>query len=195
MNYLAHAYLSFGHEGILTGNMIADHVKGQRALEAYPEEIHKGIDLHRKIDAYTDEHPATQRAKVWFREDYHLYAGPIMDTLYDHYLANDPRYFPDDRALKAFTQQTYRALQKNQAHLPLTFAGYFPHMQEHDWLYNYRNLMGMQRALNGLSRRAKYMGPAEKAYELFITNYYALNQCYFELMDDLVLFVKRELTS
>lgn len=195
MNYLAHAYLSFGREGILTGNMIADHVKGQRALDAFPDEIHQGIDLHRKIDAYTDEHPATQRAKVWFREDYHLYAGPIMDTLYDHFLANDPRYFPSDQSLKDFTQQTYQSIQKNHEHLPLTFASYFPHMQEHDWLYNYRNLMGMQRALNGLSRRAKYMGTAEKAYELFITNYYALNQCYFELMDDLVLFVKRELTT
>jgi acyl carrier protein phosphodiesterase len=195
MNYLAHAYLSFGNEALLTGNMIADHVKGQRALEAFPDEIHKGIDLHRKIDAFTDEHPATQRAKVWFREDYHLYAGPIMDTFYDHFLANDPKHFPNDQALKDFAQQTYQSLQKNNQYLPAAFVNSFPYMQEHNWLYNYRNLMGMKQALGGLSRRAKYMGTAEKAYELFITNYYALNQCYFELMDDIVLFVKRELTS
>ena len=32
MNYLAHAYLSFGDPGILTGNMISDFVKGKRNL-------------------------------------------------------------------------------------------------------------------------------------------------------------------
>lgn len=195
MNFLAHAYLSFGKEGILIGNMIADHVKGQRALEAFPDEVHRGIDLHRKIDAFTDEHPATQRAKVWFREDYHLYAGPIMDTLYDHFLANDPVHFPDEQALRNFTQQTYATLDAHHSILPLTFAEVLPYMKEHNWLFEYRNLMGMKKALNGLSRRAKYMGTAEKAYELFITNYYAINQCYFELMDDLVLFVKRELSN
>ena len=195
MNYLAHAYLSFNDPERLLGNMIADHVKGQRALEAFPTNIHKGIDLHRKIDAFTDEHPATQRAKIWFREDYHLYAGPIMDTLYDHFLANDPRYFPSDEALMKFTQTTYSQIEEQSEHFPETFAQYFPHMREHNWLYNYRNLMGMKRALGGLSRRAKYMSPPEKAYEIFITNYYALNQAYFELIDDIVLFVKREISA
>lgn len=195
MNFLAHAYLSFGNEGILIGNMIADHVKGQHALQAFPEEVRRGINLHRKIDAFTDEHPATQRAKVWFREDYHLYAGPIMDTLYDHFLANDPVHFRDEQALRHFTQQTYATLDQHHDILPLTFADVLPYMKEHNWLFEYRNLMGMKKSLNGLSRRAKYMGPAEKAYELFITNYYAINQCYFELMDDLVLFVKRELSN
>ena len=195
MNYLAHAYLSFNDPERLLGNMIADHVKGQRALEAFPTNIHKGIDLHRKIDAFTDEHPATQRAKIWFREDYHLYAGPIMDTLYDHFLANDPRYFPSDEALMKFTQTTYGQMEEQSEHFPETFAQYFPHMREHNWLYNYRNLMGMKRALGGLSRRAKYMAPPEKAYEIFITNYYALNQAYFELIDDIVLFVKREISA
>ena len=80
MNYLGHAFLSFGDGDILTGNMIGDHVKGKIALEQYPDGIKKGIMLHRKIDEYTDLHPATQRAKLPFREVYGLYAGAIMDT-------------------------------------------------------------------------------------------------------------------
>ncbi len=35
MNYLAHAYLSFGDPDILAGNMISDFVKGKKKFD-YP---------------------------------------------------------------------------------------------------------------------------------------------------------------
>ena len=195
MNYLGHAFLSFGNKEILTGNMIGDHVKGRLALDKFPAEIRKGIELHRKIDAYADTHPATQRAKLLFRGDYGLYSGAIMDTLYDHFLANDPGIFSDRETLLAFTQSVYLQLDECAAFFPPQFAAYFPHMKEHNWLLNYRTLKGMERALNGLARRAAYMPPIEKAYETFVVNYYQLNQCYYEFIDDVTRFVKIELNS
>lgn len=196
MNYLGHAYLSFGNANILTGNMIGDHVKGTLvAHEKYPEEIWKGIALHRKIDEFSDEHPATKRAKVFFREDYGLYAGAIMDTLYDHFLANDPKIFADAQALNTFSVKVYDQLEQNQEWFPERFAIYFPHMREHNWLYGYRAIKGMERALNGLHRRAGHMPPPQKAYEIFVANYYHLNQCYFELIDDILPFVKIEINK
>jgi len=193
MNYLGHAFLSFGDGGIVTGNLIGDHVKGKLALEKYPEEIRKGIVLHRKIDEFSDHHPATLRAKLLFREDYGLYAGAIMDTLYDHFLANDPHLFSGESALLTFTGQVYAQVEERKAYLPESFAVYFPHMREYNWLYNYRTLKGMERSLNGLARRAKHMPPVEKAYQQFVTSYYQLNQCYYEFIDDVIKFVKIEL--
>ncbi len=193
MNYLGHAFLSFGYVDILTGNMIGDHVKGRLALDNYPEGIKKGILLHRKIDEYADNHPATQRAKLWFRETYGLYAGAIMDTLYDHFLANDPKQFASEKQLQIFTQEVYIKLEGNAAYFPPIFAAYFPHMKEHNWLYNYRTMQGMQRALNGLARRAKHIPPIDKAYELFVGHYYQLAQCYYEFIDDVLTFAKVEL--
>lgn len=195
MNYLGHAFLSFGDSGILTGNMIGDHVKGRLALDNYPPDIKKGIMLHRKIDATVDVHPATSRAKLLFREDYGLYAGAIMDTLFDHYLANDPKMFASEQALLTFSLDTYSLLSERSQYFPPTFAAYFPHMREGNWLYGYRSLKGMQRSLSGLARRAKHMPPIEKAYEIFIANYYHLNQCYFELIDDIIKAVRSELTT
>jgi len=195
MNYLGHAFLSFGDKDILAGNMIGDHVKGKLALEQFPEGIRKGILLHRKIDAFTDVHPATQRAKVWFRQDYGLYSGAIMDTLYDHFLANDAKNFGSDKVLLEFTQNVYQQLAQNTAYFPERFAAYFPHMKEHNWLYNYRSLPGMKKSLMGINRRATYMPPIEKAYETFIINYYQLAQCYYEIIDDLIKFVKVELSQ
>jgi acyl carrier protein phosphodiesterase len=195
MNYLGHAFLSYGDADILTGNMTGDHVKGRIALEKFPPGIKKGIDLHRKIDAKTDMHPATLRAKLLFRGEYGLYAGAIMDTLYDHFLATDPGIFPNQEALFTFTQKVYAQLEINEQYFPLKFAEYFTYMKQHNWLYNYRTLKGMEQSLNGLARRAMYMPPIDKAYEIFVTNYYKLNQCYFEFIDDMIRFVKIELNS
>ena len=192
MNYLGHAFLSFGDGEILTGNMIGDHVKGRLALEQFPPRIKKGIELHRKIDGFADTHPATQRAKLLFREDYGLYAGAIMDTLYDHFLANDPKFFATENALLTFTQSVYAQLTENEKNFPPVFAEYFPYMKQHNWLYNYRTLKGMERALNGLARRALHMPPVDKAYQTFVTAYYQLNQCYYEFIDDVINFVKIE---
>lgn len=195
MNYLAHAFLSFGDTERLTGNMIADHVKGRMALDALPAGIADGIRLHRKIDAFTDTHPAVQRAKVWFRDPYHLYAGPVLDTLWDHFLANDPAAFESEAALKAFSSGVYSGLDTTAAWHPEAFSRYFPHMREHDWLYGYRSVRGAERSLTGLSRRAAHMPPPEAAYEIFIGRYYQLAQCYFELMQDLFAYVKSEIRA
>src|SRR5690606_18393313 len=110
MNYLGHAFLSFGDAEILTGNMIGDYVKGMAAVGEYPEGIQKGIMLHRAIDSYTDTAQAVQRAGVWFRQEYGLYSGPIVDTLFDHYLATDPLYFKTEKDLLDFSQEVYNKL-------------------------------------------------------------------------------------
>ncbi|RYD54779.1 MAG: DUF479 domain-containing protein [Sphingobacteriales bacterium] len=195
MNYLGHAVLSFGNSGILTGNMIGDYVKGRLALEHFPEEIKKGILLHRQIDSFTDAHPATQRAKIWFREHYGLYSGAVMDTLYDHFLASDAKFFGSSDELLSFTQKIYQQLEETKQYFPEKFATMFPHMQEHNWLYGYRTLQGVQRSLQGLHRRAKHMPAPDAAYQTFIAYYYQLAQCYYELMDDVVKFVKLELSE
>ncbi len=195
MNYLGHAFLSYGDSGILTGNMIGDHVKGKIALEKFPPAIKKGIELHRKIDMRADQHPATSRAKLLFKEDYGLYAGAIMDTLYDHFLANDPKYFPGEHALMSFTETVYASLDGNREYFPEKFAAYYPNMKQYNWLYNYRHMKGMERSLGGLFRRAAHMPPPEKAYQTFVAHYYVLNQCYYELIEDLTGYVKIEISQ
>ena len=49
MNILAHLYLSGQNEDVIIGNFIGDFVKGKQ-IQKYPEEIVKGIRLHREID-------------------------------------------------------------------------------------------------------------------------------------------------
>ena len=94
VNYLAHAYLSFGIPDVVVGNLISDFVKGKKQLE-YPDSIRKGITLHRAIDTFTDSHAVTRHAKSYFRGVYGLYSGALIDVAYDHFLANDPVAFAE----------------------------------------------------------------------------------------------------
>lgn len=195
MNFLAHAYLSFGDAERLTGNMIADHVKGLIALENYPAGISNGIRLHRKIDEFCDMHPAVARAKVWFREPYHLFAGPILDVIWDHYLANDAGVFQSQSDLAAFCEKTYQQLEGTNAWHPEVFQRYFPYMREENWLLRYRNMKGVERSLKGLERRTTSIPSTAIAYETFAGRYYQLGQCYYELIDDLRAYVKKEIAA
>jgi acyl carrier protein phosphodiesterase len=103
VNYLAHAYLSFGVPEIVVGNLISDFIKGRKKLE-YPIRIQSGISLHRSIDSFTDGHPVTRQAKSYFRAVYGLYSGALTDVVHDHFLANDPMAFSDAVAQPSVAQ-------------------------------------------------------------------------------------------
>jgi acyl carrier protein phosphodiesterase len=192
MNYLAHAYLSFGIPEITVGNMISDFVKGKKKFD-YPSGIQRGITLHRAIDEFTDTHVITKRAKLVFKEAYGLYAGAITDVVYDYFLANDPLIFSGHSQLLAFAQKTYTQVGDSQALLPEHFARMFYYMRTQDWLYNYRLKEGLYNSLGGLARRAAYMGDADRACRLFDTSYAELQDCYAEFFPSLKDFALRTL--
>jgi len=208
VNYLAHAYLSFGIPDVVVGNLISDFVKGKKQLE-YPDSIRKGITLHRAIDTFTDSHPVTRHAKSYFRAVYGLYSGALIDVAYDHFLANDPVAFPAEGAegpvgaekstggapgaipLAAFAQQTYRQLATRESLFPERFARMFPYMRDQDWLYHYRYKEGIFNSFAGVARRAAYMPPPRQACELFEAHFTDLEACYREFFPSLRDFAVR----
>jgi acyl carrier protein phosphodiesterase len=187
MNYLAHAYLSFNQPDILAGNMINDYVKGKKKFD-YPAGIQKGMLLHRTIDDFTDHHPATEKAKKFFKADYRLYAGAFVDVLYDHFLANDANEFGHDVELESFCQATYASLQNNFALLPQKFQQVLPYMQSQNWLYNYRYKEGIEKSFGGLVKRAAYLSESAIAYKIFNKDYDALQICYNDFFPELKQF-------
>ena len=183
MNYLAHAYLSFNKSGILVGNMISDFVKGKKKYD-YPEQIQQGIAVHREIDQFTDAHSATKEAREIFRPAYRLYAGALIDVIYDHFLALDENEFTD-KSLKAFSINTYALLDQFTDHFPEKFSMMYPYMKSHNWLYNYRYRQGIEKSLAGIVRRAKFLEESDTAYALFNENYDKLKNLYQQFFPEL----------
>ena len=190
MNYLAHAYLSFGHPEILAGNLISDFVKGKKKFD-YPAGIQKGIALHRAIDTFTDAHAATKEAKEIFRPAYRLYAGAFIDVVYDHFLATDANEFAE-ASLFDFSQQVYETMDGYVSLLPEIFSRMYPYMKQQNWLYNYREKWGTQKSMGGVVRRALYLKEADTAYRLFEENYQPLQDHYRHFWADMKPFARNE---
>jgi acyl carrier protein phosphodiesterase len=193
MNYLAHAYLSFGEPHILVGNMISDFVKG-RQKSLYAASVQKGIQLHRFIDAFTDDHPATAKAKQIFRPAYRLYSGPLVDIVYDHFLANDKNAFPDD-SLFQFTTEVYQTLEDEAVHLPQRFLPVFTYMKMENWLYHYQTTDGIYKSLRGLIRRAAFISDSGPALDLLLEHYHELQACYNEFFPAVKQTTKEKLAE
>ena len=186
MNYLAHAYLSFNKPEVLVGNIISDFVKGKKKFD-YPPVVQLGIMLHRAIDQFTDEHPATKTAKKIFQPHYRLYSAAFVDVVYDHFLANDASEFPGN-SLQLFAQEVYTTLAGYQHLFPPLFAGMFPYMKQYDWLYNYRQRWGIKRSFEGVAHRAMHIKESNTAFTLFEAHYDELGQCYREFFPALKAF-------
>jgi acyl carrier protein phosphodiesterase len=174
MNYLAHAYLSFMHEEIMVGNLISDFVKGKKKFD-YSMGIQNGITLHRSIDAFTDNHPATKEAKKPFKQAVGLYAGAFVDVVYDHFLAINKVHW-SVRSLEQFSQEVYNTLDSNYQYLPEGLQRMLPFMKEQDWLANYQYQWGIEKSFGGVARRAIYLDDSIAAFEAFMDNYEALQQ-------------------
>lgn len=170
--------------------MISDYVKGKKKFD-YPQEIQRGIALHRAIDRFTDDHEATRDAKELFRPVYRLYSGAFVDVVYDHFLATDTTVFPG-KSLFQFSQWVYAELEKQSAWFPDRFAYFFPYMKTHNWLYHYQTREGTAKSLDGVVRRSAYLRDSRPAFEIFQEHYQRLQQCYRHFWADVLPFARKE---
>lgn len=193
MNYLGHAVLSFGNAQLLCGNMMGDFVKGvESEMNIYPPGIKLGLLLHRKIDSYTDAHDSIRSLKKIFREQYGLYSGAVVDTLMDHFIANDASLFPSEDELTFFVQDVYDKLGSQRQYFPIKFEPYYISMIQHNWLFHYRNEDGVKKSLHGLMRKAKHIKEVDTAFKLLQLNKPEMEQHYQVFIKDIFSFVKNE---
>ena len=188
MNCLAHLYLSGDNPDLKIGNFMADHVKG-RAVEAYPEEIRKGIILHRQIDHYTDHHPVVMQSKISLRPSFHKYAPVITDIFYDHFLAkNWDRYHPVP--LPEYADAFYRLAEKYHDQLPPRTQNMLHYMTLHNWLVSYASVEGIHRVLTGMSKRTAFESGMEHAADALRGRYAEFEKEFTVFFDDLVGYVQ-----
>lgn len=155
MNFLAHLFLSGNRPKIMVGNFIGDFVKGRNPHERYEAGIAAGIELHRSIDHFTDTHEIVKISKNRLRPVYRHYAGVIIDMFYDHFLAKNWTVYSNEQ-LADFALRAYRLIEEHETILPDKVKYLMPHMTTGNWLVNYGQLQGLERALTGMTKRSAY---------------------------------------
>ncbi|MBA4301937.1 MAG: DUF479 domain-containing protein [Cyclobacterium sp.] len=191
MNFLAHAYLSFGHDGILVGNLAADFIKGKE-IQRYDKEILIGILLHREIDTFTDSHPLVKAGQSYLRPRFRHYSTVITDIFFDYFLGkNWERY--SGIPLESFANQTYQTIDQHLNLLPDSFKNMFVWMKSQNWLYHYCEIEGIQKALNGLSRRTTFDSKMNEAPEVLLEKEAEFEVIFFAFFKELETFARHKL--
>jgi len=193
MNFLAHAYLSFGQEEILVGNFIADFVRGKE-LEKYPKKVQLGIQLHRAIDSYTDSHPLVKQVQSFLIPRFGHYSRVISDVFFDYFLAKNWKNY-SDTPLEQFSLATYRTLSSSPNELPEAFRRMFHWMQAQNWLYAYREAAGIQAALDGLTRRARFDSKMNESTQVLWEKEEEIEAIFFAFFEDLETFASTTLAA
>lgn len=191
MNYLAHAYLSFGQEEILVGNFIADFVKGKMLLN-YSPGITEGILLHREIDRYTDAHPLVRAGQSYLRADFGRYATVITDIFFDYFLGKNWRKL-SEQPFEQFIESTFLTLEKHSAQFPERFARMFYWMRKDNWLFHYASIEGMEEALTGISKRTRFDSNMQVAHLALIRYEAEFELIFFAFFKDLETFAQAKL--
>ena len=179
MNFLAHIYLSGDNDLLKIGNFMADSIRGNSYLD-YPDELRKGILLHRSIDSFTDAHPIYRKSKHRLHEKYGHYSGVIMDIVYDHFLAKNWKTY-SDVSLENYAAAFYKLLQDQYELLTEKTQKMIPYMIGRNWLLSYASLEGLEMILFQMDYRTKHRANMQEAIVEVI-------QYYKEFEEEFMLF-------
>lgn len=151
MNHLAHLFLAGPSAESLIGNFAGDFVKGPLG-DRYTPGIREGIMQHRKIDAFTDSHPAAGAFRRVIAAEQGHYARVIADMFFDHFLACRFDEYGGE-TLESFLERTWARLDAHAEELPGLLRVLYPRIRDEQWLLSYREVDGIRFALKNMSRR------------------------------------------
>lgn len=189
MNFLAHAHLSSGNPNILIGNLIADSVKGKKKFD-FSSSIRLGIDLHRKIDEYTDSHPVFKKSVEVIYPEKQRFSGVVMDIFYDHFLARNWSVF-STVPLDEYTVNVYRILGNDFQILPARVKRLLPYMIAQNWMNSYANFKDLSRVFYGMDRRTQFRSGMSDSVDLLKKHYSELEQHFFSFYPQIISFVEQ----
>ncbi|HSP34237.1 MAG TPA: ACP phosphodiesterase [Thermoanaerobaculia bacterium] len=151
MNYLAHLFLAESTAESLIGNLAGDFVKGRLGDELRAG-VRAGIVAHRKIDEFTDTHPAVGAFRRVVAAEHGHYARVICDVFFDHFLACDWNEYSSE-TLDDFLRRVFATLDPHVDEMPGHLRLVYPRMRDQGWLESYADVYGVAMALRGLSGR------------------------------------------
>jgi acyl carrier protein phosphodiesterase len=188
LNFLAHTYLSGCNEEVIVGNFMGDYVKGRSYLQ-FPDQVKKGILIHRDIDTFTDMHPITRRNKLLIAGKYHKYAGIIIDIFYDHFLASLWERF-SNLPLNDFVSRTYDLLKRNYKALPSAIKKWFPTFLENNWMMAYQSVGGIELVLERMAANTSLPNHAGFAVQMLSEHYADFQEDFLEFFPLIIHFLE-----
>ena len=193
MNHLAHFRLALGEPTLLVGTFLGDQIKGRLTGRFHPQ-VEFGIQLHRKIDAYTDAHAIVKRSYGRLDPKFRRYCPILMDIFYDHILARNWQEFHHE-ALQDFNDWVFATLEAWHDELPDESRSIARRMEQSQILLRYADpgvIPGILASVGSRLRRAK---PLAEAYRSLQDNLPCLEADFGAFFPELLAHVEDAISS
>ncbi|PHN05254.1 acyl carrier protein phosphodiesterase [Flavilitoribacter nigricans] len=190
MNFLAHMLLSCESDTLVTGNFLGDLLRNSE-IAALPEPVQIGVQLHRKIDMFTDSHPRVKQSSRLLYDRHGKYAPVLVDVYYDFFLSRHwSRFHPE--SLEEFSEKIYQQLLAFLDVMPERTQRQLKAMIEDDWLMNYATYDGMETTIRRMSRRVSKPVQLQGAVESLKLFEPRLEADFLAFFPEIMEYVRRE---
>ncbi len=163
MNFLAHQHLSFQVLELQIGNFSADFLRGID-FKSLSDDVLKGVELHRKIDAFTDAHPAIQEGVSLLKPHQGRYSSVVMDVYLDYFLAKHWLAF-NEVSLEEWSSKLYKSFSDNRLLFPAKTREALDSLVTNDWFTSYGNKKGLFYPFHFMKKRLSFENRMEFAIE------------------------------
>ena len=159
MNFLAHLHCSPNQELVRVFNFTGDGFRGNHWKSHATDVMIIGVELHRFIDSYTDNHPLSKIAKQTIRPKAGKTAPIVLDLLGDYFLHKHWKSMSSMKKstlnveINDFIETCSKQISRNTHLLQGKASNMWPHMSKENWLMNYSSIQGINIAAHGMSRR------------------------------------------
>lgn len=189
MNFLAHALLAGEDPALLVGGVVGDWIKGTLP-GVLPDDLAKGVALHRAIDTFAESQPAFRRSRSRISVDRRRYAGVLVDVFYDHLLAQNWAAI-HHRPLNEYCKTVYRSIEERLNELPISSHPGLTLMAKEDWLMSYAQIEGIADVLARMSRRARQPNQLANGEQEFLADVDGYTSDFYEWLEDTRRFCQR----
>ena len=172
---------------------MADGIRGNDYLK-FPDQVIKGILLHRQIDTFTDAHPIYRKSKHRLHKKYGHYSGVIMDILYDHFLAKNWLNYSNEK-LEDYVSNFYKSLEDNTNIISEKTKSIMPYMITQNWLGSYATISGIEKILFQMDYRTKHRANMQEAIVELKEFYVELEGEFTLFFEELIIFSNQKLLN
>lgn len=180
MNHLAHVVLAGPDPDDRLGAFLGDHVKGMAAVDALPPGLARGVRLHRRIDAWSDAHPAVVDLRAASGPEWRRYSGVILDVLFDTMLVRNWEAW-QDVPLADFAGGIDALLAERRNELPSRLVHFANWAARENLWTRYDDREMLNQIFTGLARRHGRPGPLGKGAVLLERMEPEIEQTFSEL--------------
>lgn len=163
MNYLAHLFLAQPTTPSRVGNLLGDFAKGVDTA-SLPPEVYRGLQNHRQVDLFTDQHPQVMALKPLFSQKRRRFAGIALDLAFDHFLIKHWEQFCAE-PFPVMCQRYYASLLAGQNLMPASMQHTTQRIVAQDWFSSYATLEGVGYALDRIAGRIRFDHQFAGVYE------------------------------